>query len=120
MKVGHQIKFIVINMHSNSLHSLIAHGKYRNITLGSDTWKALIGSEASLQTTCLKEGLNVEKYYSKARIGIDCNGYSRIGFGTGGSLDDYTKICGNVDKKGGKHIKAMGYILVQGHKITIH
>ena len=83
-------------MHSNSLHSLIAYGKYRNITLSSDTWKALIGSEASLQTTCLKEELNVEKYYSKARIGIggsktkNCNGYSRIGFGTGVCPDYYT------------------------------
>ena len=65
------------------------------------------------------------KHDSKAKIGIVSNqqnncssSESRIGFGTGGTADD-SKACGNeaasnhnVDN-GGKHIKAMGYVLVQ-------
>lgn len=58
-----------------------------------------------------------------ARIGIiannenDCNSCnSRIGFGTGGSNDD-SNTCGNeaiaVADNEDKHIKTMGYILVQ-------
>ena len=58
MKIGHQIKFIVINQQANSLYSLIADGQYRSTSLGRDTWKSLIGSEASLQFGCNKEGFN--------------------------------------------------------------
>ena len=126
MRIGHQIKFIVINKHANSLHSLIADGRYRATTLGRHTWKSLIGSQASLQLKCNKEGFNAvgtNKVLSKARIGIlgneqnDCNSCdSRIGFGTGGYPDD-TNTCGNVAQHGGdngdKHIKTVGYILVQ-------
>ena len=87
----------------------------------------MIGSQASLQTECNKEGFNTAggiKGYSKARIGIlgdekDClSTNSRIGFGTGGHNDDSNK-CGNYAVKGlrsdngAKNIKAMGYILVQ-------
>ena len=125
MKIGQQIRFIVINQQANSLYSLIADGQYRNTSLGRDTWKSLIGSEASLQHFCKKEGFNAVGgiRYSKARIGIignnekdckTCN--SRIGFGTGGNPDK-TNSCGNEAKwspdNGDKHIKAMGYILVQ-------
>ena len=127
MKINHQIKFIVINKQANSLHSLIADEQYRSTTLGRDTWKSLIGSEASLQKNCNKEGFNAVggnlRHYSKARIGIignnekdckTCN--SRIGFGTGGSSNK-ANSCGNEAKwfpdNGEKHIKAMGYILVQ-------
>ena len=126
MRIGHQIKFIVLNKQANSLYSLIADGQYRNISLGRDTWKNLIGLQASLQVNCNKEGLNVvctSYLNSKARIGIvgnngdDCNNCdSRIGFGTGGKHDD-NNTCGNEAKfrpdNGDKHIKAMGYILVQ-------
>ena len=60
---------------------------------------------------------------SKARIGILGNDQnscsspdSRIGFGTAGNHDD-TNTCGNEAvfsaDNGDKHIKAMGYILVQ-------
>ena len=60
---------------------------------------------------------------SKARIGFlgnnenDCGTCdSRIGFGTGGTHDD-SNTCGNEAvaeaDNGDKHIKAMGYILVQ-------
>ena len=126
MKIGQQINFVVINKTANSLHSLIADGQYRNTSLGRDTWKTLIGSEASLQVNCNKEGFSVVSSHShqaKARIGIlgnnenDCGSCdSRIGFGTGGDFDD-NNICGNEAKynadNGDKHIKAMGYILIQ-------
>ena len=116
MKIGQQFKSVVINHQSRSLYSLIADGKYRATSLGRNTWKKLIGSRASLQTNCNKEGFNricIDSNYSKARIGIignnedDCsNCDSRISFGTGGHHDD-SNTCGN------QHIKAMGYILVQ-------
>ena len=127
MKIGQQIKFIVINKQANSLHSLIADGQYRNTSLGRDKWKSLIDSNASLQKNCNKEGFNAvcsKLGYSKARIGIISNDEdactscgSRIGFGTGG-YPDKSSSCGNeastsVPDNGEKHIKTMGYILVQ-------
>ena len=126
MKIGQQISFIVINRSASSLHSLIADGKFRATSLGRDTWKLLIGPEASLQVGCNKEGFNshmVGRVHSKARIGIisnqenHCNSCdSRIGFGTGGLHDD-TNSCGNqathYPDNGNKHIKAVGYIFVQ-------
>ena len=128
MKIGERINFMVINKHANSLYSLIADGQYHATSLGRDTWKTLIGSQASLQTSCSKEGFNALSTgngASKARIGIlgnnenDCVSCdSRIGFGTGGYHDD-SNTCGNEainhwsSDNGGKHIKAMGYILVQ-------
>ena len=126
MKINQQTKFIVINKQANSLYSLIADGQYRNTSLGRNTWKTLIGSQASLQRNCNKEGFNAAceaQGSSKARIGILGNNEnncvtcdSRIGFGTGGRHDD-TNTCGNEatwsPDMGDKHIKAMGYILVQ-------
>ena len=126
MKIDHQTKFTVINKNANSLYSLIADGKYRATSLGRNTWKTLIGSHASLQHNCNKEGFNVvatSSLHSKARIGIisnegnDCiTCDSRIGFGTGGYPDD-SNTCGNAAQalpdNGDKDIKAMGYILVQ-------
>ena len=119
MKIGQQIKFIVINKNANSLYSLIADGKYRAISLGRGTWKTLIGSRAYLQQNCNREGFDTKSGDSsmgKARIGYIANNEnncvtcdSRIGFGTGGRHDD-TNTCGN---EGGVHIKAMCYILVQ-------
>ena len=116
MKIGHQANFIFINKQAKSLYSLIADGQYRDTSLGRDMWKTLIGSQASLQPNCDKEGFNVECFYSyrsKARIGLlgnnenDCESAdSRIGFGTGGTPDDKNS-CGN------QQIRAMGYILVQ-------
>ena len=127
MKIGQQIKFIVINKEANFLYPLIADGKYPRISLGLDTWKSLIGSEASLQLNCNKEGFNAVCKHSgssKARIGVVGDNYSdcrscesRIGFGTGGYHDN-KNTCGNEASvlgpdNGEKHIKAMGYILVQ-------
>ena len=126
MKIGQQFKSVVINHQARSLYSLIADGKYRATSLGRNTWKKLIGSRASLQANCNKEGFNVvgiHKAWSKARIGIlgnnenDCiKCDSRIGFGTGGLHDD-SNTCGNEAAVGGdngdQHIKTMGYILVQ-------
>ena len=126
MMIDSQAKFITISRNVSSLYSVIADGQYRDTSLGRGTWKLLIGSEASLQSHCNKEGFNTvseEAGYSKARIGIignneqDCKRCdSRIGFGTGGSYDD-SNSCGNeamyYGDNGDKHIKAMGYILVQ-------
>ena len=128
MKIFHQLRFIVINRQANSLYSLLADGKYRTTSLGRYTWKTLIGSPASLQHNCNKEGFNAmgsDNGSSRARIGFlgnnegDCvTPDSRIGFGTGGYHDD-TNTCGNEaangpsSDNGGKHIKTMGYILVQ-------
>ena len=128
MKIGQQVNFIIINKQANSLYSLIADGQYRNISLGRDTWKTLIGSQASLQLNCNKEGFNAavgpnDSVFSRARIGIISNDGdhclscdSRIGFGTGGLHDD-SNTCGNEafhsPDNGDKHIKAVGYVLVQ-------
>ena len=125
MKIGHQIKFIVIKKRANSLYSLIADGKYRRTSLGRDTWKSLIGSGASLQIACNREGFNAKsdvqslgRDMAKARIGILGNEInvcskcdSRIGFGTGGLHDD-TNTCGNQHGFA-KNTKGLGYILVQ-------
>ena len=127
MKIpGQPIKFLVINKQAQSLHSLIADGKYRSTSLSRNEWKTLIGSQASLQANCNMEGFNAagsSKGFSKVRIGIMANNEndctttdSRIGFGTGGRWDD-SNTCGNfahsTSDNGGKSIKAMGYILVQ-------
>ena len=124
MKLGNLLSFITIRKQASSLYSVIADGQYRDTSLGRDTWKSLIGPEASLQVKCNKEGFNAlaKEEYSKARIGIiandrNCNTCdSRIGFGTGGIGDD-SNTCGNEAMYGGdnkdKHIKTIGYILVQ-------
>ena len=126
MKIGHQNKFITINKDANSLFSLIADGSYLATSIGRNTWKELIGSQASLQQFCNKEGFNAkctDSSRSKARIGIVTNNEkkchscdSRIGFGTGGHPDDWN-TCGNeavtFPDNGNAHIKTMGYILVQ-------
>ena len=126
MKIGQQNKFLVLHKQASSLYSLIADGQYRATSLGRNTWKTLIGSGASLQAGCNKEGFNAvgtRTDVSKARIGILGNEVvngchspdSRIGFGTGGLHDD-SNTCGNEalnGDNGARHIKAMGYILVQ-------
>ena len=124
MKIGQQISFVAVEKTAISLYSLISDGQYRGTSLGRNSWKFLVGSQASLQTNCNREGFNAAcDGGTKARIGIlsneqnDCDTCdSRVGFGTGGMPDD-SNTCGNVACCGGdngnKFIKAMGYILVQ-------
>ena len=126
MKINQKINFIVVNKQADSLHSLIADGQHRSTSLGRNTWKTLIGSQASLQLNCNEEGFNsmIHPARSKARLGILGNNEpncgspdSRIGFGLAGSPDD-SNTCGNEagpwePDNGSKKIKAMGYILVQ-------
>jgi len=127
MKIGQQLKFIVINKQANSLYSLIADGQYRATSLGRDTWKTLIGPQASVHVACTREGFNVVSdihWLSKVRIGLlgnrdhpDCkDSRSRIGFGTGGYPHN-GNTCGNTamdgPDNGDKNLEAMGYILVQ-------
>ena len=126
MKIGQQLKFIVINKQANSLYSLIADGQYRATSLGRNTWKTLIGPQASVHVACTREGFNVVSDIpgrSKVRIGLlgnrerDCkDSRSRIGFGTGGYPYD-SNTCGNTaidgPDNGDKNLEAMGYILVQ-------
>ncbi|XP_015772622.1 PREDICTED: fibrillin-1-like isoform X11 [Acropora digitifera] len=125
MRSGSTTRFVVIHQSANSLYTLIADGTYRAVSLGRNNWKSLVGPEGSLQPNCNNEGFNVvgTSSHSKARIGIIANNEndcltcdSRIGYGTGGFHDD-SNTCGNEARvspdNGDKHIKAMGYILVQ-------
>ena len=127
MNISQQINFIVINKQADSLYSLIADGQYRSTSVGRDTWKTLVGSQASLQLHCNMEGFNSwsQLAASKTRIGILGNNEhhcqspdSRVGFGMGGRPDD-SNTCGNEAAglwgadNGNRKIKAMGYILVQ-------
>ena len=127
MKIDEQLRFIVIKQEADSLYSLIADEQYRHTLLGREGWKELIGSQASLQKNCNKEGFNAvsgRSDRSKVRIGIvsneqdDCHSCnSLIGFGTGSHPND-AKSCGNEadvfdSDNDQKSIKAMGYILVQ-------
>ena len=118
------------SLSSTSRPTLCTHGSlmgnYRSTSLGRNTWKTLIGSQASLQLNCNKEGFNAvgtNKRFSRARIGIigneqnNCDSCdSRIGFGIGEYHDD-SNTCGNEaswsSDNGDKHIRAVGYILVQ-------
>ena len=106
MNISQEVRFAVIDRQADSLHSLIADGQYRNTSLGRDAWKALIGSQGSLQRYCDKEGFNAltggSNTQVQTRIGIISNDYdqcskcdSRIGFGAGGYPDD-SNVCGNV------------------------
>ena len=128
MMIDQQIRFIVINKQARSLYSVIADGQYRATSLGHETWKSLIGSQAPLQRKCIREGFNVKSGLdrrAKARIGILGNNVknckytnSRIGFG-GGGKPNYNNACGNEavaehgTDNGDKSIKTMGFIFVQ-------
>ncbi|KAL9953745.1 hypothetical protein ACROYT_G041208 [Oculina patagonica] len=120
------MNFLVIDKSADSLYSLIADGEHHTTSLGRDTWKTLIGSQASLQSNCNMEGFNARCYWdpnSRARIGFVANNQddcwtcdSRIGFGTGGSPDE-SNTCGNVANGSGdngeKYLDAMCYIFVR-------
>ena len=118
------INFLVINRAADSLYSLLHDGQYRNTSLGRDTWKTLIGLQASLQMNCNMEGFNARCLWdpnSRVRIGFAANNQddcwtcdSRIGFGSGGSPDE-SNTCGQAAQNGdngNKNIKAMCYLFV--------
>ena len=115
--------FITLDQSGDSLYSLIADGQFHKTSVGRDKWKSLLGSQGSLQLNCDKEGFNAVSNAAKARIGIIANNEdecvtcdSRIGFGSGGYPDD-SNTCGidaqNYVDNGERHIKVMGYILIQ-------
>ena len=115
--------FITLDQSADSLYSLIADGQFHKTSVGRDKWKSLLGSQGSLQLNCDKEGFNAVSNAAKARIGIIANNEdecvtcdSRIGFGSGGYPDD-SNTCGidaqNYVDNGERHIKVMGYILIQ-------
>ena len=116
--------FITLDQSADSLYSLIAEGQFKPTSVGRDKWKSLLGTQGSLQRYCNIEGFNVVSDGPKARIGIIANNEdfecgscdSRIGFGSGGHPDD-SNTCG-IDAQtyvdnGVRHIKIMGYILIQ-------
>ncbi|KAL9952620.1 hypothetical protein ACROYT_G039896 [Oculina patagonica] len=116
MKIGQQIKFIVMSWQASSLYSLIADGHRRATSLSRSTWMSLMGSHAYLEPHCNRQGFNVlsdDSSMGKARIGILANNENdcvtcdtRMGFGTGGRHNDAI-TCGNHGQT------ALGYILVQ-------
>ena len=81
----------------------------------------MIGSEASLQLNCNKEGFNVKGGRNQVRIGIlgneqpDCDTCdSKLGFGGKGGLTCGNQAVGRVGADNGdKLFKVMGYILIQ-------
>ena len=126
MRIGQNKKFIVMNKQAESLYSLIVDGIYRNTSLGRDTWKKLIGPDASLQSNCNMEGFNavsLDSGHARARIGIignneeDCiRADSWLGFGAG-AITGESLTCGNYatanPDNGDRAIDAFGYIFVQ-------
>ena len=126
MRIGQNKKFIVMNKQAESLYSLIVDGIYRNTSLGRDTWKKLIGLDASLQSNCNMEGFNAVSLHSghaRVRIGIignneeDCKrADSWLGLGAG-AINGESLTCGNYatanPDNGDRAIDAFGYIFVQ-------
>ncbi|CAB4000044.1 Hypothetical predicted protein [Paramuricea clavata] len=72
MKVGNDLRFVMIPYAGESLRDLIAEDKFLATNVGREKWKSLI-MNSSLQSNCYKEGFNI--YDSDielviARIGI--------------------------------------------------
>ncbi|CAB4042953.1 Hypothetical predicted protein [Paramuricea clavata] len=136
MKVNGATKWIASNYTTNSLHSVIENGTFKETNFGKEAWKSLIDG-SSLQKNCNREGFNivtknnVDRYafaYNNVRIGLVANNQescgscdSCIGFGTlvrGCDGDVRNSACGNImafctDPKNDKDTAAFGYILVQ-------
>lgn len=58
---------------ASSFFSIIADENFRTTSLGRDTWKTVIASQASLQSVCNREGFNVKADLAdsnKARVTI--------------------------------------------------
>ena len=110
--------FKSIDVSADSLHALIADGRYRRTSLGREAWKGLLKS-GSLQRNCNREGFNAQAHEFKIRIGIisnqenDCKSDdSYIGFGSSGDPSTGNKADWDPDN-GNRHTKTFGYILVQ-------
>ena len=80
MKVDGAIKWIALNYTTNSLHSVIEDGTFKETTVGKEVWKSLIDGP-SLQDYCNEEGFNIQGIYKHAtwrwnmniRIGVVAN-----------------------------------------------
>ena len=123
MKIGHQLRFIVIHKQADSLFSLIADGQYCVTSLGRDKWKELIGSQGSLQYNWDKEGFNVVEdiltpelvLLAKTRISV-ARAIKGSDLAQKGTLTPQTRVGNEAfinPDNGDKHLKAMGYILIQ-------
>ena len=135
MKVGSDLRFITIPYAGQSLHSVIAGGKFRATNVGREKWKSLIAG-SSLQRNCNKEGFNNyenSKPHTSVRIGIrgneqkDCKSTDSF-LGLGSKSHKIASQCrversrvpptsGNFagcrPDNGKVNIKSMGYILVR-------
>ena len=130
MKVNGATKWISLNFPTNSLHSVIEDGTFKETTFGKEAWKSLIDG-SSLQDYCNVEGFNIQmndgsQKYMNIRIGLVANNQdncgscdSCIGFGTsvsGCGNDVRSTTCGNMavcNHLSNKNTAAFGYILVQ-------
>ena len=134
MKVSNDLRFLTIPYAGESLHSLIADGKFRPTKIGQKKWKSLL-ARASLQRRCNKEGFNsyiASDSHTSVRIGIRSNEqkecHSTDSFlGIGAKRHKIPDPCkfsrsavptsGNFGSckadNGNKNIKSMGYILVR-------
>ena len=119
MDDGGQRSFKSIDVSADSLHALIADGKYRRTSLGRHEWKGLLKS-GSLQVNCNMEGFNAHAVrHFKIRIGIlsneqdDCKSVnSYIGFGSNGYPSTGNRAYHRPDN-GHRTTETFGYILVQ-------
>jgi hypothetical protein len=132
MKVNAATKWIALNYTTNSLHSVIEDGTFKETTFGKEAWKSLIDG-SSLQEHCNEEGFNIQGVYPSflwqrnmnIRIGLVANNENHcgscdscIGFGisVGGCLGVIrSTTCGNMVCRlaNNKNTAAFGYILVQ-------
>jgi hypothetical protein len=72
MKVGNDLRFLAIPHAGQSLHSLLAEGKFIATNVSRANWKSLIAN-SSLQPGCNHEGFNIydpDYDHMAARIGI--------------------------------------------------
>ena len=53
MRIGTTTRWIVVSLKAASLYSLIADGKYRNTSIGKNTWRSLF-QLSTLQIHCNK------------------------------------------------------------------
>ena len=115
--------WILVNYTATSLYSVIADGNYRETNAGRAQWMTLINN-ASLQSNCNKEGLNVNcsQYRRKSRIGILGNNkknceYCNTVIGFGIEIIDRKWSSGNIYRKSRPatdiNLKTFGYIFVQ-------